>query len=191
MNYESQQQLCSTLARIAHKFQMRKNSNRPYFCHITDVVNQVMTKTNDTKLVCVAYLHDILEDTEVLNSDLHLMGIDASICYLVNILTKRNGTYDKYIERICEDKEASLVKLCDMNANLQDSPSLKQIVKYLTFYEKVYIAAIGDINYHDDLCIPLTCPVCGNTTDASATIHRSDKRKEIACSYCKLEIYVP
>lgn len=81
-----------------------------------------------------AYLHDIIEDTDVTESDLALKGIKPEIVQAVMLLTKRKGVpYDVYIRAICTNELARKVKLCDTSANLMNSikeGNTKRINKY-------------------------------------------------------------
>lgn len=69
-----------------------------------------------------AWLHDILEDTDLTSGDLLAMGYSAATVGAVLLLTKPDElTYAEYIDRLCEsgNHRAILVKLAD-NADNTD-----------------------------------------------------------------------
>ena len=51
------------LATQAHKTQLY--GTRPYMTHIEDVVRRVKQITTDPEIIAAAYLHDVVEDTDV------------------------------------------------------------------------------------------------------------------------------
>lgn len=70
----------------------------------------------------VAWLHDIIEDTDVHAGDLFDMGYSEAVVEAVLLLTKPDTlTYGEYIDRLCEsgNHRAILVKLAD-NADNTD-----------------------------------------------------------------------
>lgn len=85
-------------------------------------------------LICLAYLHDIIEDTPCsfteLGGILEMEGIEA-LCHL----SKNLGgcTYESYIGRIRRNRYARIVKIADTWANLDNSwkaGNTKRIAKY-------------------------------------------------------------
>jgi len=73
------------IARAAHDGQERKNGS-PYVSHLEAVVEQI--PENSVGRV-VAWLHDVLEDTEVSREDLALEKIPDSIIVEIELLTKK------------------------------------------------------------------------------------------------------
>lgn len=70
----------------------------------------------------VAWLHDLVEDTDVTGGDLFDMGYSETVVEAVLLLTKPDElTYREYIDRLCEsgNRRAILVKLAD-NADNTD-----------------------------------------------------------------------
>jgi (p)ppGpp synthase/HD superfamily hydrolase len=123
-----------TLARIAHAGQ--KYGKEPYFeAHIEKVVAKVENDPRSRMIhVVVAYLHDIVEDTAVTLTDLHVLGFSTVVTSAVDAITRRDGeSYDDYILRVMCNDHAMLVKYHDLNANINKStkPSLaKRNLKY-------------------------------------------------------------
>ncbi len=115
-------ELAKALAFHYHKDQ--KYGEHPYTKHLEDVVMNVKLLTEGSDdLLCVAYLHDILEDTDVPASvvyDLFGSEIFDSVCHVTKYPMLKNH-YDKYIERVVSNKNALIVKYCDTLANLTAS----------------------------------------------------------------------
>lgn len=127
-------ELAKALAFHYHKDQ--KYGDYPYSKHLEKVVMNVKLLTNGTEdLLCIAYLHDILEDTDVPASvvyDLFGSEIFDSVCHLTKYPMLKNH-YDKYIERVVSNKNALIVKYCNTLANLTqsvDDGNVKRIGKY-------------------------------------------------------------
>jgi (p)ppGpp synthase/HD superfamily hydrolase len=117
------------IAKNAHNGQFRRDGVTPYFKHPMDVADRVHHLGHE--YVCVAYLHDIFEDTKVTYSDLEKEGIPENILKAVEILTKsKDIIYDEYLHSIKCNELARQVKIADMISNLSDHPTEKQIRKY-------------------------------------------------------------
>jgi (p)ppGpp synthase/HD superfamily hydrolase len=113
----------------AHSNQYRRDGVTPYIKHPMEVARRVSHLGHE--YVCVAYLHDVLEDTKVTYSDLEKEGIPENILKAVEILTKSEDiSYDEYLYSIKCNKLACQVKIADMLSNLADKPTDKQIKKY-------------------------------------------------------------
>lgn len=126
-------ELAKALAYHYHRDQ--KYGERPYSKHLEDVVlNCRMLLGNDEDAICVAYLHDIFEDTNIdRNIVLGLFGEDVWLA--VYAVTKISSLrYDQYIERVKTVKIAHKVKYCDTLANLAQSivdGDTRRISKYV------------------------------------------------------------
>lgn len=125
-------ELAKALAYHYHRDQ--KYGDYPYSKHLEDVVqNCKMLLGEDEDIICVAYLHDIFEDTDIdRNTVLYLFG--ENVWHSVALLTKLSALrYDQYIERLKMDKVSHKVKYCDTLANLSQSiedKDIKRISKY-------------------------------------------------------------
>jgi len=115
------------VARKAHDGQHRRDGSTPYIKHVEAVVSRVTGESEKT----VAWLHDVVEDTDITQAHLLEMGFDVQIVNAVMLLTKYVG-YDpkKYLDDIKQNRLAKAVKIADMRSNLADSPTRKQIERY-------------------------------------------------------------
>ena len=72
---------------------------------------------------CAAWLHDVLEDTDITAGDLKLAGVLPEVIEVVELLTRREGSGDgdNYYRRIAENPAARAVKLADIAHNTEPS----------------------------------------------------------------------
>lgn len=145
----SQMTIALELAMEAHKDQ--KYGKLPYIAHLAQVDNLVVqiykpkglgpsdpySKHPGDEMDClraIAFLHDILEDTDVSVHQLHLEGLNQSVIDAVVAMTKwPDLSYPRYILQVKENELALKVKLCDTSANLMNScleGNTKRINKY-------------------------------------------------------------
>lgn len=104
--------LAEIIATGAHYGQTDKGGN-PYIEHPHAVSSMVYSK--DEKVV--AWLHDVVEDTDVTIKDLEKL-FPHSICKSVDAITKRNSeSRSDYITRVSGDKVATAVKIADLTHN--------------------------------------------------------------------------
>jgi len=114
------------IAEAAHKGQTRRDKQTPYFRHVETVAESV-----EDRLKPIAYLHDVVEDTPITIEQLREVGFPEYIVTAVDLLTHRNSEPNiQYWGKIAKNKDAALVKIADIKANLQDTPNPKQKEKY-------------------------------------------------------------
>lgn len=99
----------------------QKYGNKPYIYHLEKVLNVCIRLgySNDFyDAVCL--LHDVMEDTSTTFSGLWFhFGKDVAIA--VYGLTRKDGeTYFEYIDRVSKDRVLSIVKYCDLTANIEE-----------------------------------------------------------------------
>ena len=124
---KSQLELCYQISEEAHKGQTRKYSDEPYIIHPKRVAEML----ENHSLKCIAFLHDVIEDTPETIISLKEKGVDDFIVNGVEILTKpKNLEYDAYIYTISLHKHLSKIKVADMMDNLCSTPSERQKTKY-------------------------------------------------------------
>jgi (p)ppGpp synthase/HD superfamily hydrolase len=104
----------------AHSGAQRKNG-QPYITHPLAVMDSV--ETLHQKIAAV--LHDVVEDTSVTLEDLRNYGISERHVDMVDALSRREGeTYMQFLERVkSAGEDVSVVKIADMEHNLNDNPS--------------------------------------------------------------------
>ena len=118
MSDNKQLQLALEIATLAHKNVIRRNGD-PYIFHVLRVANNSrFVKTKSQK--AAAILHDTIEDTPFDETFLIEKGISEEVLKILSYLThdKDNVSYDDYIDRICKNVDAMLVKLSDLTDNL-------------------------------------------------------------------------
>lgn len=122
-------ELAETIARKAHDGQFRRDGITPYITHPEAVATSL--KGESDEVVAAAWLHDVLEDTDVSYLDLKQSGIPEEVIEAVALLTRwDNQDYKDYLRLIVQDDIAWKVKLADIKHNLSDSPTEKQKAKY-------------------------------------------------------------
>lgn len=125
------------LAEIAHEGQLDKGG-KPYIEHCIRVMNNV--NTVEEKIVAV--LHDVFEDTPYPLKYLLAQGYSIEIYNALDAITKRKcEPYNNYILRIINNKLALIVKLADMEDNMNltriNNPTEKDYIR-LRKYEYYY-----------------------------------------------------
>lgn len=113
--------LARQIAEKAHAGQTRKDGKTPYIAH----VERVAQKCNQTPItIAVAWLHDVVENTEETIESLKEKGLPDEVVNMVDVLTrKENQTYREYIEKVGEYDVSKNVKITDMIDNLMDDPT--------------------------------------------------------------------
>jgi (p)ppGpp synthase/HD superfamily hydrolase len=132
------------LAVVSHSGQTDKY-NQPYILHVLGVAGRVRSIEEKT----VAFLHDVVEDTDTTFADLIERGFSERIVEAVDCLTRRKGeSYDAFVERIAPNPLARAVKLADLEDNMdirRSSRPMKEkdaerMEKYRTAWQ--YLAAL-------------------------------------------------
>jgi O-acetyl-ADP-ribose deacetylase len=132
LSLANQIQLAKDIATRAHVGQKDK-SHRDYIDHPRRVVANAMampgfetlSPSEKTDLICSAWLHDVIEDAEISQSELVAMGITSESASIAELLTRdranpeRSG--DRYYENIRNHKLARMAKIADVadNCNTQ------------------------------------------------------------------------
>lgn len=119
------------IAKVAHEGQ--RYGDRPYIKHVQDVAWRVMRDPRATPdAIVVAWLHDVVEDTDVAFTDLiETHGLQMPASQALQALTRDEGeTYARYLSRVCANPIASLVKLHDLSSNLAHNPGPELRAKY-------------------------------------------------------------
>ena len=102
------------LAVQAHRGQTDK-AGRPYILHPLYLMQQF----EDQEAMMVAVLHDSVEDSDLTLDDLAREGFSSGVLAAVDAITHRDGeAYDDYIKRVQTHPTARLVKLADLEHNM-------------------------------------------------------------------------
>jgi len=124
-------QLAREIAVKAHEGQLYGEA--PYHLHLGQVAYSVSQGTTDLRLVEVAWLHDILEDTAVQEQTLRMLFEDNVVDAVVAISRKPGMEKALYLERCRANPMARIVKIHDSLCNLTQSTrrfDQKRIKKY-------------------------------------------------------------
>ena len=121
-------EIAEQIAREVHKGQKRTIGRKEdYIEHPKRIASHFSTEESQI----VAWLHDVLEDSDLTGYDLEDKGIDMELVGVVYILTKKDESYLEYILRIKEDKFATKIKIVDLKDNLEKLPNGSLREKYL------------------------------------------------------------
>lgn len=118
MSYE----LCKSIAMQYHQDQTDPDGS-PHIQHVMRVVCRVLRSGSDHEKQA-AWLHDILEDTNLTANDLLAMGVSPRVVKIVTTLTRQDDVaYVEYIMGIVRDGSYSalIVKEADLEDNLERS----------------------------------------------------------------------
>jgi (p)ppGpp synthase/HD superfamily hydrolase len=128
----------------AHRGQTDKYG-QPYILHVLGVAGRC--RSIEEKIV--AFLHDVVEDTDATFDDLRKQGFSERIITAVDALTRRNReSYDAFVERIAPNALARAVKLADLEDNMDirrsNRPMKPKDAERLEKYRKAwqYLAAL-------------------------------------------------
>mgnify|MGYP001236168436 FL=1 len=123
--------LDKAIALTAEKFKNKfDKGGQPYILHCLHVMNAVCPNQDDHELMCIAVMHDLVEDTDVTLKDLFDMGFTSRVVSGVECMTHLKGEdyMDVYIRRVALNPDARRVKIADLNHNshLMRQPSLRE-----------------------------------------------------------------
>lgn len=100
------------IAYEAHKDQF-DHIGMPYVFHPFHLAEQM----DDEILTCAAFLHDVVEDTDVTFDDLE-KEFPSEVIRLLKLLThEKEEDYMDYIRRVAKDPQARKIKIADMTHN--------------------------------------------------------------------------
>ena len=138
---QSQSEKAYEIAKKAHLGQVDK-AGEDYIKHSEKVASFV--KTDEEK--AVAYLHDVIEDTELTLEDLHEYNFSKEVLEAVDIITKKRGEdYQSYLNSVKKNKLARAVKLADLRHN-SDLTRLTEVTEKDIKRKEKYQKAIDFLN---------------------------------------------
>ncbi|MBO6046994.1 MAG: bifunctional (p)ppGpp synthetase/guanosine-3',5'-bis(diphosphate) 3'-pyrophosphohydrolase [Erysipelotrichaceae bacterium] len=141
----------------AHEGQFDKAGN-PYYTHPFFVASLV--KTEDEK--CVAYLHDVIEDTSYTLEDIAALGFNNEVLRALSLMTHDpHVPYMDYVLEIRQNPIARVVKIADLthNSDLSRISHVRQIDLDRLRKYRIAKALLNDDEMVDDSyhkIIPLT-----------------------------------
>lgn len=107
--------------------QFRRDGKTPAVTHSLRVADRLDT----WELRTIGVLHDILEDTNTIIEELAELGISEALIRVILTLTHRKDEpYMEYLKRVSMDEMATRVKLADIQDNISDTPTDRQMAKY-------------------------------------------------------------
>lgn len=120
-----------------HHGQVNKHDGEPYILHPHRVATRVRDAGLPEDYQAVAWLHDVLEDTELTFSELLTM-VPSEIALAVLMLTKTKGmSNEDYYKMLAGQRLAGTVKLFDIDENFgrnhlieDDATRLRMAKKY-------------------------------------------------------------
>ena len=117
------QELALQIAQKAHAGQVDK-AGKDYILHPMTVASYMDTDTEKT----IAYLHDVLEDTDVTVDALRKIFPNEIVDTLIILTHRKDESYFEYIQRVSTSKLAKKVKVADLLHNL-DITRIKEPTK--------------------------------------------------------------
>ena len=131
--------LAISIAAVAHSGQLDKGG-KPYILHPLHLMNQLLF---DKDLATIAVLHDVVEDTYISLDYLKALGFNDRVVSALVLLTHDSTTpYVDYIDEICTNYDAVLVKRKDLEHN-SDITRLKGVtdkdLERMKKYHKAFV----------------------------------------------------
>ena len=111
--------IARAVAHIAHRGQVDK-AGKPYITHPERVAKSFGNRVDGDReiLTSIAWLHDVLEDSDLTRDDLLNAGVEAGIVSAVERLTRTASVApEEYYEDIMDSWHARQVKLADIADN--------------------------------------------------------------------------
>lgn len=139
------------LAKRAHQGQKRKYTGTDYFEHPRRVAERVAELDGTPEMIAAAYLHDVLEDTQVTDQEI-LDATNLDVLRLVAELTNRRAKAIRIVrKRLDNDRlsgvspAAKFIKLIDRIDNLREMEGAPENFKRL-YAEETFelVKAVGD-----------------------------------------------
>lgn len=132
-------QKAKDFAQLVHTNHFRRDGVTPYFNHLEAVVDNLETLLDDRRwefkieceaMIMAAWLHDSVEDERTTIDIIHTEFGAQVANYVMNLTHDNAHLYMEYIHHVAANHTCRLIKIADILANLADSPTQKQIIKY-------------------------------------------------------------
>lgn len=130
------------IATNAHAGQFDKGGV-PYIMHPLKVMHYL--KSDDEELMCIAVLHDVIEDTKTTYAELIAAGMSDRVIAGVRGMTKLPGqTVQEYKDGVFANVDSMKVKLADLRHNTDirrlkgvTEKDIQRMVKYQMFFLEI------------------------------------------------------
>ena len=124
---------------IAHCARVVKNLEK-------DMLFEFLPEENQNDLKALAICHDLLEDTEIVNSEdfNRLIELSVSMPKLKILTRNKNDSYNKYIQMCLSNPDTRIVKCADMRDHLSQKTTLTPQLK--DKYDKVAYLFFENLN---------------------------------------------
>lgn len=111
-----------------------------------DMLFQFVPEENQNDLKALAICHDLLEDTEIANSEdfNRLIKLGVSAPKLRTLTRNKNDSYDKYVQICLSNPDTRIVKCADMRDHLSQKDTLTPRLK--DKYDKVAYLFFENLN---------------------------------------------
>lgn len=124
------EQLAREIAREAHAGQVDKLGRDYLEAHLAPIAaGAALFESSAPRAEAAAWLHDVLEDTDVTARELADRGVAPDVVSAVESVTRRPGeAYERLIDRACAHPVGRYVKLVDNAWNLASNPELAEVL---------------------------------------------------------------
>lgn len=120
-------------------------AGEPYIEHLKRVSKSCPDLGINSEVKIIALLHDILEDCPEWNEKaMRVFFTDEIVKSVVALTHKKGDTYDQYISKVMEDRWASIVKIYDLQDNMNitrlkelTNEDLERLKKYHSAYVRI------------------------------------------------------
>lgn len=126
MTEEDKIKSAMNFAQKKHKNQKKKDGITLYINHLEGVVHRIKNLgITDTNVICAAWLHDVLEESDTTFDEL-IQRFGRETAMLVLSLSKNSDlpkkeAEEQYIKQLKDaSTEAKIIKLCDISSNIKD-----------------------------------------------------------------------
>jgi (p)ppGpp synthase/HD superfamily hydrolase len=125
---------------VEHAFRDKTDlAGQPYISHLNRLEEKLKNKNEE--IIMVALLHDLLEDCPDWNKEVLGCFFIKSVVNAVDAITKRKGEkYEDYINRVQANRYATIVKIADLQDNMNIT-RLKEITDKDVIRLKKYLSA--------------------------------------------------
>ena len=134
-------EIAREMATKAHKDQKRWGGE-PYIKHPESVVERLREDGFGDEFLCVGWLHDVVEDTDVTIEEIREKFGDEITDAVFAMTKKENVPYSLYIKTLARNNIAAVVKMADLMDNLSDLKDGQRRDKYELAYLYLHEATL-------------------------------------------------